>query len=103
MNAIEANINEIKLMINNQQQNEYKNNDEDIDTIEFKYWLKTDVGLYQEYYQLFIKNGIDSLSTIKLLKEKELKEIGIDIIGHRVKLLHAISVLKELNDLKDPQ
>ena len=84
LNAIEANINEIKLMIK-QQENQYKNNDDmlsivlneiksikqeiimnqndndnDNDKIKFKYWLKTDVGLYQEYYQLFIKNGIDS-------------------------------------------
>ena len=136
MNAMESNVNEIKLLIKQQNvmlsqykenksnvnnnndnaiastllneirsmkqiigdSNHRKNNNNNHENDRFKYWLKNDVGL-EDYYQLLVENGVDSLSTIKLLKEKELTEIGITIIGHRVKLLHEISLLNEqIND-----
>ena len=59
----------------------------------FKSWLLNEVGL-PKYYETFIKNDIDRLSIVELVTMKELNEIGITSIGHRMKILDEIAKLK---------
>ena len=56
-------------------------------------WLEDTVRLPQ-YYEVLIENGIDDLETVALLAEEQLKEIGIVMLGHRVKLLNEMQQLK---------
>ncbi len=48
-----------------------------------------------ELYKIFIENGVNKLSIVKLLTINELKEMGITKIGHTVKLLYEIAKLNQ--------
>ena len=61
---------------------------------EVKLWLKNKCKLGQ-YYDVFIKNGIDELSVVALLDQSTLKDIGIDIVGHRMRILDQARQLKQ--------
>ena len=57
-------------------------------------WLKTKCGLVQ-YYDLFVDKGYNSLDVIRDIKSKEvLKDIGINLIGHRSKIWQEIQNLE---------
>ena len=62
-----------------------------IANISFKDWL-CDVAKCAEYYDMFINAGFDSMDEMdpQLVTHDVLKEVGIDKIGHRVKILKAI-------------
>ena len=49
----------------------------------------------EQYYEIFIDNGIDRNDTIVLLTNSVLKEIGIDKIGHRLAIINALPTVKE--------
>ena len=46
-----------------------------------------------EYYQLFMNQGFDSMELMRTLSEEDLKEIGIDKLGHRRKIMMALTAL----------
>ena len=79
---IEQNVN--KLLLNNI----------DPETQKLKSWLEDKVGLPQ-YVDTFIESGIDDLSTASLLTMDTIKGMGIDKIGHQMKILNQISKLKQ--------
>src|SRR5579864_9506793 len=58
--------------------------------MEIEEWLNS-LGL-QEYTRRFIENDIDSELLPKLTNE-DLKELGIESLGHRRKILNAIAAL----------
>ena len=58
-------------------------------------WLKDAVKLPQ-YTALLIENGFDDLEFIKEIKKEHLMEIGINKLGHQLRLLKCI---KDLSDL----
>ena len=58
-------------------------------------WLKNIVQLPQ-YIELFHENGLEDLSTVKHLTTKELDMIGVDKIGHKLR------ILKEIEKLNNP-
>ena len=60
-------------------------------------WLNYNVKL-PEYYDIFIENAIDSLDTVRLLTLDGIKGMGIDKVGHQMKILYAIKVLNQNND-----
>ena len=62
-----------------------------------KAWLENTVCLGQ-YFDVFIENGVEDLDTVKLLTMNEIKGMGVDKIGHQMKLLHQIVKLKENNE-----
>eukprot|EP01083_Nonionella_stella_P303053 1047480_1 len=67
-------------------------------------WLTNVVGL--PYFDLFIENGIEDLDTIKEFTQNELQMIGIDKIGHRIKIMKCIRTLETqqvYQSLSDPQ
>jgi len=47
-----------------------------------------------EYFCVFRKHGFDDLASLKFLTMNELNEIGIEKLGHRMKILHSIEKLK---------
>ncbi len=53
-------------------------------------WLAS-IGL-GEYTQRFVENAID-LSVVSDLTEQDLKDLGVQKVGHRRKMLRAIAVL----------
>jgi class 3 adenylate cyclase/tetratricopeptide (TPR) repeat protein len=57
-------------------------------------WLKK-LGM-SEYTQCFMKNGID-YSVLPVLTDQDLEKLGV-LLGHRRKLLHAISTLEDLEN-----
>ena len=59
-----------------------------------KSWLKNKVQLPQ-YFDVFISNGIEDLQTASLLTMNAIKSIGIDKIGHQMKILNQVIELKE--------
>ena len=63
---------------------------------EVKKWMKETVDL-EQYTDLLINNGYDDMESISDLTMNELKDIGVEKIGHRKKIFkHAqnIYVLK---------
>eukprot|EP01083_Nonionella_stella_P006349 18430_1 len=67
-------------------------------------WVTNVVGL--PYFDLFIENGIEDLDTIKEFTQNELQMIGIDKIGHRMKIMKCIRTLETqqvYQSLSDPQ
>jgi len=48
----------------------------------------------------FVKNGFDTLSTIAALEEKDFETLGIDLPGHRKKLLMAAELLRNPDGVK---
>lgn len=61
--------------------------------MDVKAWL-SDLGLAQ-YEQAFLDNAID-LDVLSKLTAEDLKDLGVTAVGHRRKLLHAISELHGL-------
>ena len=59
-----------------------------------KQWLEEKVGLPQ-FYDLFIQNGVDDLSTAKLLTAATLTDMGIKKVGEKMKILHQVALLNE--------
>ena len=43
-----------------------------------------------EYYQLFMNQGFDSVELMWTMSEEDLKEIGIQKLGHRRKIMMAL-------------
>ena len=66
---------------------------EDSDAEKFKKWLEETVKL-GEYYELFVENGVENLTVLKMFGMEELSMIGIKKIGHRLQLSKAIETLK---------
>ena len=62
--------------------------------------LLNDIGLNQ-YYISFVENEICDLNVLIELKDEQLKEIGVDKLGQRIKILNEISKLNNntVNDL----
>ena len=53
---------------------------------EFKSWVCDTMSLC-EYYDSFIDHGFDEIDIVKLLNDEELKEIGVDKKGSRLKII----------------
>ena len=60
---------------------------------ELRVWLEDEVGLPM-YYRVFVENGIEELSVAALLEKETLKAMGIDVIGHQIKILSQTKRLK---------
>merc|ERR1712154_99091 len=59
-------------------------------------WLKA-INMSQ-YYPLFIANGFESMKVVKIIEGKdELKEIGVNVLGHRSVIMEAIKKLRANN------
>ena len=61
-----------------------------------KQWFHDEVQLFddnEKYFDLFIQNGFDKISTIQRIQKSDLEEIGIDKLGHRNAILYAIDKL----------
>ena len=56
------------------------------------------VGL-GEYFDLFIASGIEDLSTASLLTMETIKGMGIDKIGHQMKILNQVIKLKQIDNV----
>eukprot|EP01083_Nonionella_stella_P004044 11632_1 len=61
-----------------------------------KEWLVNTVELPQ-YFDHLIMNGFDDLEAVKDLTKEYLEEIGIEKIGHQLKLLRFIRKMNEMN------
>ena len=62
-------------------------------------WLRS-LGL-ERYEAAFRKNEIDD-TVLPTLTAEDLKDLGIDIVGHRCKLLNAITLLRADESAKAP-
>eukprot|EP01084_Bolivina_argentea_P104478 187069_1 len=58
-----------------------------------KKWLN-DVVKLPQYLHVFIKDGFYDLNDVKLMKNDDLKEIGVNKLAHRLRILQQINVLK---------
>ena len=93
-NQIENRMNKMEKEIKSIKQNvkELLANNINPEKVKLKSWLENTVGLPQ-YYEIFIEAGIEDLLTVSLLKMETIKEIGVDKIGHQIKILHQIDRL----------
>ena len=57
-----------------------------------KSWLENTVKL-PDYFDVLIEGGIDDLETLSMLTKNELNDIGINKVGHQVKILSAAKKL----------
>eukprot|EP01083_Nonionella_stella_P151616 484673_1 len=64
--------------------------------LELKSWLEMEVG-FPQYYDTFMENGIEDLSIASMLTMETIKSIGIDKIGHQMKILRAVTKLNNKN------
>ena len=58
-------------------------------------WLRDTVELPQ-YYDSFIENGFDKMKVIKYMTKQDLKEIGIEKLGHQKLILACIDDIVNL-------
>ena len=85
-------------------QNNNKNDDDEFIIIYDEYSSKySELNLFLEnevnftgddlkkYLILFIKNGFEDVSSIKILTDKDLIKMGVDKLGHRKKILYALN------------
>lgn len=63
------------------------------DAEQLRAWLVDKVRL-PEYYDHFTSNGIDDLATAALLTADSLLQIGVDKIGHQMKIMNAVGKLR---------
>ena len=60
-----------------------------------KMWLRDTVQLPQ-YYDIFIENGFDTMDNILCISDRNvLKDIGVNKIGHQMKIISDIKKLSE--------
>eukprot|EP01084_Bolivina_argentea_P018105 33758_1 len=119
MTTLQQKVNDIELRLNEEQKNDdkidkvmimkelnlikqnmkvlSKNNNINPEQQRLKAWLQNTVKLPQ-YYDLFLQNGIDELSVVALIDKETLKEMGIDTIGHQIKILDKAKQLKQNNN-----
>eukprot|EP01084_Bolivina_argentea_P018103 33751_1 len=119
VNKLQTKVNDIELRLNEEQKNDdkidkvmimkelnlikqnmkvlSKNNNINPEQQRLKAWLQNTVKLPQ-YYDLFLQNGIDELSVVALIDKETLKEMGIDTIGHQIKILDKAKQLKQNNN-----
>ena len=90
MDKVDKYIEDIKYEnITNEKKDE--NDEIDDDDIKLKEWLKK--LKLEQYFNLLIENGIDSLDILMQLTDKNLKNMGIKKIGHLIKLSNGIDKL----------
>lgn len=63
----------------------------------FRKWVVNTLN-YPEYYELFVENGVETINVAKLLTKSELRMIGINKIGHQLKIMQSIEALKQKQD-----
>ena len=63
---------------------------------ELREWIENKVKLPQ-YLDLLIENGFEDLETLQDITMEHLREMGIDKIGHRIKLMKAVATLKGMD------
>ena len=56
-------------------------------------WMEYTVKLPQ-YFEVLRDNGFEDLESMRDITMEHLREIGIDKIGHRLKLMKSVAVLK---------
>ncbi len=62
-----------------------------LDKQKIKLFLKNiDESYVDEYYELFIQNGIDHIDVIKTITIDDLKAIGVNKLGHRNRMMAQI-------------
>ena len=80
---------------NNNINSESKANEIELQSeIKFKEWFINEIGLYNEYYDIFLENGINNIETSLSLTDEHLQLMGIKKIGHRIKILNSIQKCK---------
>ena len=79
---IKQQIEEMREMHNAQDDEKKEETEEE----KVKKWLENTVKLPQ-YYQVFMEQGFEDLESIGHVTENNLKEMGIDKIGHRNKII----------------
>ena len=57
-------------------------------------WLRDNVGL-EEYYDIFMENGLDDIEILKQINNDHLTQIGVHKIGHRIKIMKYIALLQD--------
>ena len=100
MQNMQNQIQQMQNMMMNMQSHIMANDDTDNDTKsdnddkeELREWLK-DVVKLPQYFQVFIENGIEDLDTVAALDKDTLKQIGIDKVGHQLKILTNAKTIK---------
>ena len=64
---------------------------------ELREWIENKVKLPQ-YLELLIENGFEDLESLQDITMEHLREIRIDKIGHRIKLMKAVAALKGMDE-----
>ena len=80
-----------------QEQSNQNNTNENERGNAVKIWL-TDTAQLPEYYDLFVQNGFDTMDAITCISDRNvLQDIGINKIGHQMKLINDINKLSQHN------
>ena len=74
-----------------------QSSNEDTERMKFKKWMENEVKLPQ-YFELLIENGFEDMESMKDITMEHLREMGIDKMGHRIKLMKSIAALKAADE-----
>ena len=70
--------------------------DLDEDQSKVKKWVEKEVKIKGlSLFKILIQSGFEDLDTVKELNEQTLKQMGVNKVGHRIKILKKV---KELNE-----
>ena len=59
-------------------------------------WLCDEVRL-EQYFEIFVENGFDTLEAMKMVTIDELNQIGIEKLGHKMIIMKHIVKLNNVN------
>ena len=65
--------------------------------IESEKWMEFEVKL-PRYFELLVENGFEDMESMKDITMEHLREMGIDEIGHKLRLMKSVAALKAVED-----
>jgi len=55
----------------------------------FKWWVRNVLD-FDQYYRLFVRNGVDDFRILCEVTDEQLEEMGVEKVGHRIRILQEI-------------
>ena len=74
-----------------------RNSKEEANEWTLRKWMESEVKLPQ-YFEMLMENGFEDMESLKDITMEHLREMGIDKIGHRLRLMKSVAALKADDD-----
>ena len=94
--ALEAQSSEIKQLRKDMMSSQGIQCSQENEASELQKWMENEVKLPQ-YFELLIENGFEDMESMRDITMEHLREMGMDKIGHRLKLMKSVATLRAMD------